>query len=109
MDSERLVIDLPKYKPYLSQSSWVHWEEFLANLENINNIKSQPWTLPELLSASIRASLQRKENDESNPSISQATLTLLEKETNAPPPVSFNSDIRAVYTCDLFDADHCQA
>ena len=88
MDPERLAIDLPKYKPYLSPSSWVHWEEFLANMENINNVKSQPWALPELLSASIKASLQRKENEQSSPSISQATRTLLEKEVTAPPPVS---------------------
>ena len=87
MDPERLAADLPKYQPYLSQCSWAKWEEFLADLENINDIKLQRWTLPELLSASIRASLKRQ-GEESNPTLSQATLTLLEKETTAPRPVS---------------------
>lgn len=89
MDPERLTVDIPKYKPYLSQSSWVHWEEFLAKLEDVNKLKSQLWTLPQLLSESIKASLQRKENKGPDQAISQETLTLLEKETAAPPPVSY--------------------
>ena len=40
IDPARLTCDIPKYKPYLSPSSWQNWEEFLANLENIDSIYS---------------------------------------------------------------------
>ena len=87
MDPQRLSSDLPKYMPYISPTSWVHWEEFLANLEDVNKVKTQPWSLPELLSASIRASRQRNENATSSQVISPEALALLDKETASPPPV----------------------
>ena len=111
MDPERLACDLPKYKPYISPTSWVHWEEFLANLEDVNKLKTQPWSTPELHSASIRASQQRNENVASSQIISPEALALLDKETAAPPPVNLITLL--LYSIDLIVAiintDHCQA
>ena len=111
MDPERLACDLPKYKPYISPTSWVHREKYLANLENVNKQKTQPWSLPELHSASIRASQQRNENVASSRIISPEALALLDKETAAPPPVNLITLL--LYSIDLITAiintDHCQA
>ena len=66
-----------------------------VNLEDIDKLKSQSLTLPDLLTAAIRAEVQRKENADTNPVISQETLALLAKETAAPPPVSLCCNSRA--------------
>lgn len=88
IDSARLIADIPKFKPYISPISWNNWEEFLANLENINTVQPQGWILPQLLSASIKASAKRLETEQSVPQVSLDTMNLLGKEVNAPPPVS---------------------
>ena len=88
LDPEHLIRDLPKYKPYISASSWQHWEEFLSNLDNIEEVRPQlSWPLTQLYSASIIASTRRK-NQEPPADVTPATMTILDKETAPPPPVS---------------------
>ena len=74
----------------------------MSKLDSIDTIQPQTWTLPQLLSASIRASARRKENEQTAPSVSQETLSLLEKEVTAPPPVSIayssSADIHSLLT-----------
>lgn len=88
IDPVRLNADIPKYKPYISPMSWNNWEEFLTNLENIDSVQPQVWILPQLLSASIKASAIRLEKERTVPGVSLDTMNLLEKEVTAPPPVS---------------------
>lgn len=88
MDPERLSADIPKYKPYISATSWSNWEEFLAKLEDISIIQPQSWALPQLLSASIKALSIRQQSKQPVPGVSQDTMNILEKEVTAPPPVS---------------------
>ena len=67
--------------------------------------------MPELHSASIRASQQRNENVASSQIISLEALAVLDKETAAPPPVNLITLL--LYSVDLIVAiintDHCQA
>ena len=87
MDPEHLTNDIPKYKQFISATSWQEWEKFLANLKDIESLPTLSWSLPQLLSASIVASAQRKRSGAS-PVISPDTLSLLDKEIAPPPPVS---------------------
>ena len=57
----------------------------MKEVDNIDSVPHLQWILPQLHSASIRASTLRRQH---SPSVSQSTLTLLDKEIVAPPPVS---------------------
>ena len=86
LDLERFYEDLPKYMPFLSKSSWQHWEQFRAdNPTSLSFSNSLGWSLPEIYRAAILSSQQPNVNDHS---LSAETLALLAKETNAPKPVS---------------------
>ena len=81
MDLDRLLQDIPKYKPWLSAVAWEAWEEFCATTEKLSISCLNPWALLKLVSDSIAATEVRKRC--SSPSVSNDTRQILEKESTA--------------------------
>lgn len=76
----QLKIDLPKWKPWISQRSWEEWTNFLDNeVSKIQEVPSDPptWPLQELSTSSELFSEHESNGDECNSG--QSTI-LLEKE-----------------------------
>ena len=55
LDLERLLRDLPKFKPWISAQSWESWEAFTAQTEKLDSITSIPWELPKLAANALTA------------------------------------------------------
>lgn len=45
MGLERLPADLPKYKPWLSPSAWLDWEEFMSTTGCLTEVMDIPWEM----------------------------------------------------------------
>lgn len=82
LDLEHLFRDLPKYKPWLSATSWEAWEQFMAT--DLLKQEEQNWRLHSLLASAIKALENRSEP---STCISADTRALLAKETDTPAPV----------------------
>ena len=82
MDLPRLLNDIPKYKPWVSDANWVHWEEFMKEASNLETPKYNTWELHTLVSAAIKSSRVQP-----SVPISKELQTILEKESAVPPKV----------------------
>ena len=87
MDLERLLRDLPKYKPWLSAVAWEAWEEFCTATEQLSVSCLDQWELPKLVSDAIVATEARKGRPSAT--VSHETSQILDKESAAPTKVFF--------------------
>lgn len=87
MDLERLLRDLPKYKPWLSAVAWEAWEEFCTATEQLSASCLDQWELPKLVSDAIVATEARKGRPSAT--VSHETSQILDKESAAPTKVFF--------------------
>ena len=85
LDLNRLVRDLPKYKQWINAKSWESWEEFIANIKKITEVKIIPWNLPQLKVNAEDAEKIRKQRPSC--SLTQETVNIIEKETASLPEV----------------------
>lgn len=84
MDLQRLLHDIPKYKPWLSSAAWKDWEAFLANADQLSSESDNSWNIHKLVSVSIIASAARSACVEP---LSETLQEILAKETTLPPKV----------------------
>jgi len=79
LDLDRVIADLQKYKPFLSPQAGQAWEDFAENSKNLGEVSGDAfWEMPALVLAhkySPNAAVE---------SVSEATTTLIEKETRVP-------------------------
>ena len=80
MDLPRLLNDIPKYKPWVSDPNWKHWETFVRNSDQPKGVV---WDLHRLVSVAIQSSSRAG----APVPISQELQRLLAKESTAPPQV----------------------
>lgn len=87
LDIERLLRDLPKFKPWVNADSWKWWESFIMKIDDLDKVQDIPWELPKLCTYAMEAEKARKEV--ACNSISAETTRLLEKETASCAKVCF--------------------
>lgn len=85
MDLERLLQDLPKYKPWLSAIVWEAWEEFCTTTEKLSVSSLNPWELPKLVSDAVIATEVRKRH--LGAFVSNEISQILDKESAIPTKV----------------------
>lgn len=81
LDVERLVRDLPKYKQWITATSWESWEEFIANTEKLMEVKPLSWNFSQLIVNAEAAEKNRKQ--QSSSVLTQETVSIIDKETAA--------------------------
>ena len=85
MDLDRVLQDLPKYKPWLSAVAWEAWESFCTTTDELRVSRLHSWDFPKLVSNAIVAAEARKGHV--GVSIGIETAHILDKESTAPAEV----------------------
>lgn len=78
---DRILRDLPKYKPWISASSWESWENFIATTSKLDAVEEIAWELPILVQNACAAELSRNKTPAS---LSEETARILDKELATP-------------------------
>lgn len=98
LDLERLVRELPKYKPWMSAASWEKWESFIDKIDELDAVKEIPWEISKLIASSSSQRVQEETNN-AEP-LDSETLRLIAKETSAPRKVHV-CVLCSVFVCDV--------
>ena len=85
IDLQRLLSDLPKYKPWISAQSWVHWEQFIKSSSTLGEVQAIPWMFNRLKESAAEAEEIRK--TQTRPTVQADTAAMLSKDTAPIPQV----------------------
>lgn len=53
LDLPRFILDLPKYKLWLSPVAWMHWDNCMKKADELGNTPDLPWDIHQLISMAI--------------------------------------------------------
>ena len=90
LDVSRLLLDIPKYKAWVSPSAWKDWEAFIQDIDKLSLVPEIAWKIDKIIATAITSSAARSAKTSH---VNEDLLQILAKRNTVPAKVRIYSKI----------------
>ena len=84
LDVSRLLLDIPKYKAWVSPSAWKDWEAFIQDIDKLSLVPEIAWKIDKIIATAITSSAARSAKTSH---VNEDLLQILAKRNTVPAKV----------------------